>query len=56
MNDRPVPKTSLPPQGATGPILLVEDDRHIRELEAEALRDRGCEVIEASDADEALAC
>ena len=39
----------------TGAILLVEDDRHIRALEAQILRDDGCEVIEAGDADEALA-
>src|SRR3954470_19754848 len=37
-----------------GPVLLVEDDRNIRELETEALRDWGCEVIAAADAQEAL--
>ena len=38
-----------------GPILLVEDDCTIRALEAQILRDWGCEVIEAADAEEALA-
>jgi DNA-binding response OmpR family regulator len=43
------------PTRDAGAILLVEDDCHIRALEAQALRDGGCEVIEAGDADEALA-
>ena len=45
-----------PETGSPGRILLVEDDRHIRGLEAEILREGGCEVMEAGDADEALAC
>jgi CheY-like chemotaxis protein len=46
---------AAPPDTATGPILLVEDDRNIRTLEAQILREDGCEVIEAGDAEEALA-
>lgn len=37
-------------------ILLVEDDWNIRTLEAEILREVGCQVIEVGSADEALSC
>jgi two-component system response regulator CpxR len=36
-------------------ILLVEDDRDLRELYAEVLRDEGFTVIEAADGQEGLA-
>src|SRR3954470_18868375 len=52
VDERPTPDPDLPP----GSILLVEDNRHIRALEAQVLREGGCEVIEAGDAEEALAC
>ncbi|HEX3405959.1 MAG TPA: response regulator [Caulobacteraceae bacterium] len=39
----------------TGPnVLVVEDEVMVRELIAETLRDAGCEVSEAANADEAV--
>jgi two-component system, chemotaxis family, chemotaxis protein CheY len=35
-------------------VLLVEDDDHLREATADALRDSGIEVIEASDGRQGL--
>ena len=55
LDEVPIRVTGALSRSATGPILLVEDDRHIRALEAQILRERGCEVIEAGDAEEALA-
>jgi PleD family two-component response regulator len=40
---------------ARNPILVIEDDRDIRESLAEALQDEGYEVDTAADALEALA-
>jgi two-component system, OmpR family, response regulator len=37
-----------------GYVLVVEDDRHIRELMCEALRGAGLEVTEAADGEEAV--
>jgi len=42
------------PRGKRPRILLVEDEVLIRSLFAEALRDAGCQVVEAARADEAL--
>ena len=36
-------------------ILIVEDDQDLRESLATALRDEGCHVLSAQDADEAIA-
>lgn len=45
----------LATRGKRPSVLLVEDEVLIRSLFAEALRDAGCQVIEAARADEALA-
>jgi len=37
------------------PVLLVEDDDHLREATADALRDSGIDVVEAADGEQALA-
>jgi DNA-binding response OmpR family regulator len=37
-----------------GFVLVVEDDRHIRELMCEALRAEGLEIVEAADGEEAV--
>lgn len=44
MNGRPSARAAR-----RGPVLLAEDDPHLRELMADALREDGYEVIEAAD-------
>ncbi len=44
-----------PPAPATRLVMLVDDDAAVRRVTREMLRDVGCEVIEASGAEEALA-
>ena len=46
----------LPPPGRHGPVLLVDDDGVSRLLMAEMLRRAGYAVVEAVDAEQALAC
>ena len=48
------PDKPTPDARGHGTILLVEDDRRVRELALRVLRDRGYDVIEAADADQAL--
>lgn len=40
---------------ARSPVLLVEDDDHLREVTADALRDSGIDVVEAADGAQGLA-
>src|SRR4051812_4123136 len=44
-----------PPRGAGETILVVEDDERVREVSVEALRDLGYTVLQAADANQALA-
>lgn len=54
---RPQPSAAQTPGRAAGErILLVEDDRSVRALSAEFLRELGYQVTEAHDARDALAC
>ncbi len=52
---RPAPSTKPIPQGSVeDTILVVEDDRNVREMTAESLRELGYSVLEAADGPEAL--
>ncbi len=46
---------TIPEQGAGETVLLVEDEQAVRSVAALLLRDGGYDVLEAGDADEALA-
>jgi PAS domain S-box-containing protein len=56
------PSTSVPPppvtptltDGSNKSVLIVDDDRHLRRLVSQILREQGYTVIEAKDAEEAL--
>jgi two-component system cell cycle sensor histidine kinase/response regulator CckA len=54
---RPAPKAKPAPRDLSGAgrILFVEDEESVRGIAARLLRNRGYEVIEASDGEEALA-
>ncbi|MBI5622202.1 MAG: response regulator [Elusimicrobia bacterium] len=58
--DQPAPRTAAPsaerPASGSKTILLVEDDAAVRRFAARCLRLAGFEVLEAGNADEALAC
>jgi signal transduction histidine kinase/CheY-like chemotaxis protein len=52
---RPAPATKPIPQGSVeDTILVVEDDRNVREMTAESLRELGYSVLQAADGPEAL--
>ncbi|MFC5760574.1 response regulator [Rhizobium sp. GCM10022189] len=52
---RPAPSTKPIPQGSVeDTILVVEDDRNVREMTAESLRELGYSVLQAADGPEAL--
>jgi two-component system response regulator RegA len=48
-------ETELPPEGESPSLLIVDDDRVLRERLARAFRDRGFEVRTAEDYDSAMA-
>ncbi len=51
----PAPSTKPIPQGSVeDTILVVEDDRNVREMTAESLRELGYSVLQAADGPEAL--
>jgi PAS domain S-box-containing protein len=43
-------------QNCTGKVLVVEDDRNVREVAVQTLTDAGYEVLSVSDGEEALRC
>ena len=50
----PPPPAAIPPRARGETILVVEDERIVREVSAAALRDAGYKVIEAAEAAEGL--
>ena len=48
------PQSSAEPSGASGAVLLVEDEAVVRATVADRLRDMGCTVLEAGDGAEAV--
>jgi len=48
-------EAEVAPAGIGARVLVVEDDVLVRALVSETLREAGCEVIEATTADEAVA-
>jgi signal transduction histidine kinase/CheY-like chemotaxis protein len=52
--ERPRDKSAMPPLVPKLLVLIVDDDAAVRQVTAEMLRNLGCEVIEATCADDAL--
>jgi PAS domain S-box-containing protein len=50
----PPPRAATGPERCRGTVLVVEDEALVRALLAEALEERGCDVLSAADGTEAL--